>query len=103
MGADSRNVVVIENSCNICGGEAISIYHQNFPELRVGGQSACEAAERLANRLGSALDVVVDPAHREPVRQAIADVKAFLNDQEGETPVSGLSRPRTIHPPSDER
>lgn len=103
MGADSRNVFVIENSCNICGGEAISIYHQNFPELRVGGQTVCEAAERLVNRLDSALDVVADPIHREPVRQAIADVKAFMNDHGGETSVSDLSRPSTFNPSTGKR
>jgi len=81
MEVDSQNVRVMNNSCNVCGDEAISVYHQNFAELRVGGHSACEAAERLANRFRSALDDVADPTHREPVRQAIADVAAFLERQ----------------------
>jgi hypothetical protein len=83
MNADPRNVIVTENACQTCGADTIQVHHQSFPEMHIGGPSAGEAAERLAQRLVSALDVVADPAHREPVRQAIADVKAFL-DRKGD-------------------
>lgn len=42
--------------------------------------SAREAAEHLSKRLKSDLDAVSDPLHRDPVRVAIADVRAFLEE-----------------------
>lgn len=79
MSADPNNVIVTENACGACGTDAIEVSHQNFPEMRTRGRTAREAAERLASQLESALDVVVDPAHREPVVQAIADIRALLS------------------------
>jgi hypothetical protein len=79
MDINPHNVIVTEINCHTCGGENIHVHHQSFPELRIGGQSAGEAAERLASRLESSLDAVSDPAHRVPVQQALADLRAFLN------------------------
>lgn len=79
MDVDARNVIASEDVCKARGTETIHVYHQKFPEMRIGNRSAGEAAERLAKRLKSSLDVVVDPLHREPVGQAIADVWAFVN------------------------
>ena len=90
MNTNPKNVIVTEHACDACGVDGIQVHHQSFPEMRVGGHSAEEAAERLANRLESSLDVVVDPAHREPVRQAIADIQAFVKREGGIHPARDL-------------
>jgi hypothetical protein len=90
MNADPGNVIVTENACQSCGTDTIHVHHQSFPEMHIGGRSAGEAAERLAQRLESSLDVVADQAHREPVRQAIADIKAFLDRKGGIHPARDL-------------
>jgi hypothetical protein len=79
MNVDPGKVIVTESRCGACSTETVQVYHQSFPEMRFAGQSAEEAAERLANQLEGSLDAVSDPPHREPVRQAIADLRAFLN------------------------
>lgn len=45
------------------------------------GGSSEEAAERLARKLGVSLKAVPDPLHGDPVRQAIADLHAFLSKE----------------------
>lgn len=82
MSPNAKKVTVTENVCDACGTERIIVFHQSFPELRVSSSSAGHAARRLAERLTSGLDAVPDPAQREPVQLAIADVQAFL-DREG--------------------
>ena len=79
MNADPRNVIVTDSHCDACSTDTIGVYHQGFPELRLSAISAEAAAERLARRLEGFLDAVSDPPHREPVRRAIADVRAFLS------------------------
>lgn len=83
MAANPERVVVTDHACTTCGVEKIAVHHENLPELRVGGPSAAEAAERLARRLKSSLDVVVTPAKRQPVEQAIDDVRAFVEQEVG--------------------
>lgn len=82
MNADPRNVIVAELPCTACSTDTVSVHHQSFPETQVGGSSVSEAAERLANQLENGLDVVTDPTHRDPIRQAIADIQAFLEEKE---------------------
>ena len=79
MNVNPKRVIVTEHACTACGADRINVHHESFSEMRIGGHSADEAAERLANRLESALDIVVDPPRRAPLRQAIADVRAFIN------------------------
>jgi hypothetical protein len=50
--------------------------------MRIEGMSAEQAADHLADRLAAAFDTVSDPSHREAVRVAIDDTRAFL-DREG--------------------
>ncbi len=90
MESNPRNVVVTEHACRTCGGGTIDVYHQSFPELRVGERSAGEAAERLARRLESSLDAVSDQAHRQLVLQALADVRAFVDRQGAAHPARDL-------------
>jgi hypothetical protein len=80
--ADARKIIVTEDLCNVCDTPHVEVHHQEFPEMRITGPTAAEAAERLAEQFETAIEVVTDPAHREPVRQAIADVRAFL-EREG--------------------
>jgi hypothetical protein len=82
MNANPSNVIVVDGACTTCGGESIEVHHESFPELRVVGPSAGEAAERLAARLENSLSTVADRAHRDPALQALADVQAFV-DREG--------------------
>jgi hypothetical protein len=81
MNTQASRVIVTDHACSTCGGESIQVYHGGFPELRVGGSSAGEAAERLAARLESSLATVADKAHRDPALQALADVRAFVDRQ----------------------
>jgi hypothetical protein len=79
MRADARKITVAESPCDLCGTKRTFVFHQAFPELRIAGPSTEQAAQQLEARLTADLDVVADPAHREPVRLAIADVRAFLD------------------------
>lgn len=81
MNADASRIIVIAHECDVCGTDNVLIYHEHFPELRLTGASSAEAAERLAASLGRSLDAVPDPLHADPVREAIADVEAFLNPE----------------------
>jgi hypothetical protein len=81
MSANVSNVIVVDYACKTCGGDSIQVYHERFPELRVGGSSAGAAAERLALRLENSLATVADRAHRDPALQALADVRAFVDRQ----------------------
>jgi hypothetical protein len=81
MSTNPSNVIVVDGACKTCGGESIQVYHESFPELRVGAPSAGEAAERLALRLESSLSTVADSGHRKPALQALADVRAFVDRQ----------------------
>jgi quercetin dioxygenase-like cupin family protein len=78
MAGDPKMVVVTEEYCNACGTPRVNVYHQSFPEMSIGGESPDQAAAELVRRLKPNLDAVSDPSHRERVRDAIADVEAFL-------------------------
>ncbi len=79
MSHDSKQIVVTESLCNACSTHTVSVHHQGFPELRVEGMSAEQAAEHLANRLAAALDSVSEPSDRPRVQAAIDDAHAFVN------------------------
>lgn len=81
MAANPRKVIVTEYSCSACGVDNKSVYHENVPELRAASHSAVGAAEKLAASLESSLDAVADPARREPVVEAIADIRAFVEQK----------------------
>lgn len=82
MSADPRRIIVTENCCQACDVHTVLVHHRNFPEMRIKGMSAEQAAEHLANQLAATLDSVSDPAHRATVQAAIGDTRAFL-DREG--------------------
>ena len=82
MSTDPRKIIVVEGLCDACGVQAIHVYHQDFPEMRIEGKSTEQAADQLAARLMASLDTVSDSSHRAAARVAIDDVRAFL-DREG--------------------
>jgi hypothetical protein len=82
MTNNSESIVVTESLCSACDVHTVEIYHENFPELRVEGMSAEQAANHLADRLEAALDNVSDLLHRKSVHLALVDLRAFL-DREG--------------------
>jgi quercetin dioxygenase-like cupin family protein len=79
MAGDPKTVVVTEDFCNACGTPRVDVHHQNFPEMRVSGESPNQAAGGLLARLESNLRAVSDPLHRTPVQRAIVDVQAFIH------------------------
>ena len=82
MENDPKRVIVTEACCEACNIQTICVHHAHFPELRAEGVDAEAAASQLANRLSAAHDGVSDPGHREAIRVALADTRAFL-DREG--------------------
>lgn len=79
MTGDPKMVVVTDESCSACGSARFNVHHQSFPELRTSGESPKQAADGLLVSLESNLSVVSDSLHREPVQLAIADVRAFID------------------------
>ena len=79
MNAEASRIIVVDNHCGACGTDNVQVYHEHFPELRIMAASSEEAAKRLVTRLETSLNAVSDPFHGDPVRQAIADVQAFVN------------------------
>jgi hypothetical protein len=80
--ADPKRIVVTESCCHACSVRTIAVHHEQFPELRVEDVSAEHAAKHLVNRLEAQRSTAPDSLHRSPLRQAIDDVRAFL-DREG--------------------
>jgi hypothetical protein len=79
---DPNRIVVTESCCHACHIHSFLVHHRTFPEMRMEAMSADRAARQLANRLEAALGMVSDPHHRQEIRQAIDDARAFL-DREG--------------------
>lgn len=83
MSADPRRIIVTESCCHACSVHVVYVYHRNFPELRIEDISTEQAVKHLANRLEAARGSAPDSSHREVVRLAIDDIRAFL-DREGD-------------------
>jgi hypothetical protein len=81
MSCDPRRIIITESSCDACSSHMLRVHHQQFPEMQVEGTSVEEAAEFLADRLAADLDCVPDPSHREAVKDAIDDARAFLEQK----------------------
>ncbi len=58
--------------------DSVRIYHNDFPDLRAGGDSVEDAAANLVQGLTRAIDEAEDAVHRDSLRQAIAEVRAFI-------------------------
>lgn len=82
MKADPKRIVVTESNCHACSVHYIRVHHAHFPEMRIEDVSAEHAARQLLTRLEAARGSTPDAMHREAARQAIDDLRAFL-DREG--------------------
>ena len=80
--ADPKRIVVTESCCHVCSVRNVSVYHEQFPEMRIEDVTAEHAAKHLVNRLEAQRGTAPDSLYREALRQAIDDVRAFL-DREG--------------------
>jgi hypothetical protein len=78
MQTDSGRLIIAPNGTS----SALSIHHRDFPEIRAVAGSPREAATHLAQKLARALDSALTDWRRESINHALADVKAFV-DQEG--------------------
>jgi hypothetical protein len=80
--ADPNRIIVTDSCCHACKIHSFLVHHRTFPEMCIEAMSADRAARQIANRLESALGMVSDPHHRQEIRLAIDDARAFL-DREG--------------------
>jgi len=64
-----------------CSSSAACVHHRDFPEIRAEGGTPKEAASHLLNQLARALDSALTDWRRDRVNEAIADVKAFVDQQ----------------------
>ncbi len=58
--------------------DSVLVYHNDFPDLRADGYSLEDAAANLVQDLTRVINDTEDDAHRADLRQAIADVQAFI-------------------------
>jgi hypothetical protein len=76
METDPRRVIVTVSATST----TTIVHHRDFPEIRAEGHSSKEAAAHLVNKLAAALDSALTDWRRNTVDQAIADVKAFVDE-----------------------
>jgi hypothetical protein len=72
----SRVIVTLPASSS-----AACVHHRDFPEIRAEGSSPKEAAAHLVNQLTRALDSALTDWRRDRVNEAIADVRAFVEQE----------------------
>ena len=77
MDTDVKRVIVTPSTTSA----ATSVHHRDFPEIRAEGGSPEEAAGHLANKLVCTLDSALTDWRRQTLDLAIADVRAYLNQQ----------------------
>jgi predicted RNase H-like HicB family nuclease len=58
--------------------DSVLVTHDDFPELQSDGDSLEDAAANLVQGLTRALGDAEDDARRDSLRQAIAEVQAFI-------------------------
>ena len=70
--ADPSQVIVTAGAT----AHSVQVHHRAIPELRSHGESPELAAANLVQDLAREIDVAADDLHREPLQQALDDVKA---------------------------
>ncbi len=70
--ADPSKVIITAGAT----ANTVQVHHHGIPELRSHGESPQAAAANLVQVLTRELDGAVDDLHREPLQQALDDVKA---------------------------
>ena len=63
---------------SIGNSSTASVHHHDFPEIRAEGATPKEAASLLVHQLTRALDSALIDWRRDRVKEAIADVQAFV-------------------------
>lgn len=61
--------------------QTTQVSHRDFPEIRSEGDTPMDAAKHLVSQLTRALDSALTTWRRETLEHAIADVKAFTDQQ----------------------
>ena len=74
MTADPSRIIVTTGAT----ADAVQVHHRDIPEPHPDGESPEVAAENLANALTREIDSVADDHHREAIRRALDDVRAFV-------------------------
>jgi hypothetical protein len=74
MTADPNRIIVTTGAT----AHAVQVHHHDIPELHSDGESPEIAAENSARALTREIDHVPDDHHREAIRRALADVRAFV-------------------------
>jgi hypothetical protein len=77
MDTDTNRVVVTISGTST----AASVHHRDFPEIRAEAGSPEEAAFVLVYKLVCALDTALTDWRRQTLDQAIADVRAFVDQK----------------------
>jgi hypothetical protein len=77
MDTDSKRVVVTKTA----SATITVVHHRDFPEIRAEGSSPKEAASHLVNKLACTLDTALTEWRRDTLDGAIADVKAFIEQE----------------------
>ena len=74
MTGDPSKIIVTTGAT----ADAVRVHHHDISELHSDGESPEIAAENLANALTREIDSVADDHHREAIRRALDDVRAFV-------------------------
>jgi hypothetical protein len=77
MQTDLKRVIVTVTD----SATTVVVHHRDFPEIRAEGGSPKEAAAHLMNKLACTLDTALTQWRRETLDLAIADVKAFVENE----------------------
>jgi hypothetical protein len=84
MLADTRpnpRQVIVSTEDGACHPiKSVCAHHRDFPEIRGEDETSIRAAEKLVERLTSALDGAGTGWHRTYIKDAIEDVKAFVEE-----------------------
>lgn len=78
MDSDQTKVVVTIGA----SASTARVHHRDFAEIHAEGANAREAASLLVHQLSRALDSALIDWRRERVKDAIADVQAFVDQSE---------------------
>jgi hypothetical protein len=72
--ADPSQVIVTAGAT----AHSVQVHHHGIPELQSHGESPESATANLAQDLAREIDGAADDLHREPLQQALDDVKASI-------------------------
>ena len=78
MTTDLSRVIVTTGAT----AHATRVYHRDFPEIRAEGEDPKVAASHLVNQLSRTLDSALTNWRRETIEHAIADVEAFVSQNQ---------------------